>query len=396
MKHKRLYILGFSSLTLISLLLPTSVALAAKLSSHGTATQLAAQAGFPGKYFAPYIEVMPNSSIANQAAQIGQAEQQAGVKYFTLAFILGQGCKAVWGGDAVLSPSPDPIMTEISKIRSMGGDVSISFGGAAGTELAGVCPDATSLQKQYQTVIDTYHVTHLDFDLEGATVADANVGKRNQVLAALQKANPGLAISYTLSVSPDGLSSDGMNLLKDAVKNGVKVSMVNIMTMDYYGGATSKEEGDNAISAAKATEKQLPSLGLSPKIGITPMIGRNDDAAEVFTLDDARKLVAFAKGDPNVVELSMWALNRDRPCSGQFNALGDCSYQTQQQYDFAKAFSAFLAGPPPPALGPPPPALGPPPPALGPPPPALGPPPPICAFPFSDVPGPKRRLQASE
>src|SRR5260370_7262954 len=159
MKHKRLYILGFSSLTLISLLLPTSCALADKLSSHGTGKQLAGQAGFPGKYFAPYIEVMPNSSIANQAAQIGQAEQQAGVKYFTLAFILGQGCKAVWGGDAVLSPSPDPIMTEISKILTFLGYVSINFATAAVTELADVCPHATSLQKQDTTGIDTYHST---------------------------------------------------------------------------------------------------------------------------------------------------------------------------------------------------------------------------------------------
>src|SRR5882762_8620466 len=218
MKHKRLYILGFSSLTLISLLLPTSVALAAKLSSHGTA----AQAGFPARYFAPYVGVMPDPSIAYKADQIGQAEQQTGVKYFILAFILGQGCKAVWGGDAVLSPSPDPIMTEISQIRNMGGDVSISFGGEAAPELAEVCPDAASLQKQYQTVIDTYHVTHIDIDLEQATAADANVDKRNRALAALQKANPGLTISYTLSVSPNGLSSDGMNLLKDAVKKGVK------------------------------------------------------------------------------------------------------------------------------------------------------------------------------
>src|SRR5260370_40523593 len=126
------------------------------------------------------------------------------------------------------------------------------------------------------------------------------------------------------------------------------------------------------------------------------MIGRNDDPAEVFTLDDARKLVAFAQQDPNVVQLSMWALNRDRSCAGQFNELGDCSFQTQQQYDFAKAFSAFLAGPPPPALGPPPPALGPPPPALGPPPPALGPPPPTWPFPSADVPPPTSRVQPSE
>src|SRR5262249_40087355 len=137
---------------------------------------------------------------------------------------------------------------------------------------------------------------------------------------------------------------DDKNLLTDAVKDGVKVDLVNIMAFDYYGSATSKEEGDNAISAAKAAESQLPQLGLPARLGVTAMIGKADDAAENFTIDDAHKLVAFAKQDPNIVELSMWALNRDRSCDGQFSALYDCSFATQQPFDFAKAFSDFPNG----------------------------------------------------
>src|SRR5947207_7412078 len=110
MKRKRLYLLGFSALTLVSLLLPTSVALAAKLSSRVGAGRLATQAAFPARYFAPYVEVMPDPSLAYKGDQIGQVEQQMGIKYYQVAFILGQGCKAVWGGDAVLTTSPDPIM----------------------------------------------------------------------------------------------------------------------------------------------------------------------------------------------------------------------------------------------------------------------------------------------
>ena len=74
---------------------------------------------------------------------------------------------------------------------------------------------------------------------------------------------------------------------------------------------------------------------------MTVLIGRNDDAAENFTIDDANKLVDFAKQDPNIVELSMWAINRDRSCDGQFSALYDCSFATQQPLDFTKAFSKF-------------------------------------------------------
>ena len=124
--------------------------------------------------------------------------------------------------------------------------------------------DAASLQTAYQTVIDAYQVTHIDIDLEQAAVADANVDKRNQALAALQKANPGLSISYTLPATPDGLTTDDKNLLTNALKDGVKVDIVNIMAMDYYGSAKSLEEGDNAVSAAKATESQLPQLGFRP------------------------------------------------------------------------------------------------------------------------------------
>src|SRR5207245_467166 len=93
-----------------------------------------AQAGFPARYFAPYLGVMPNPSLAYKADQIGQVAQQTGVKYLKLAFILGQGCKAVWGGDAILSQPPDAIKAQIDGIRKVGGDVFISFGGANGIE----------------------------------------------------------------------------------------------------------------------------------------------------------------------------------------------------------------------------------------------------------------------
>ena len=32
---------------------------------------------------------------------------------------------------------------------------------------------------------------------------------------------------------PEGLTQDGVNLVADAKKNGVKISAVNIMAMDY-------------------------------------------------------------------------------------------------------------------------------------------------------------------
>src|SRR5262249_57981075 len=109
-------------------------------------------------------------------------------------------------------------------------------------------------------------------------------------------ANPGLNISFTLPMLPTGLTADGINVLASAKHDGLNVDLVNIMTMDYgasvdNGGAM----GVDAINATIATEKQLASLGLSSKIGITPLIGVNDIASQVVTLPGAQKLLRYAQ-----------------------------------------------------------------------------------------------------
>ena len=100
---------------------------------------------------------------------------------------------------------------KIGALRAIGGDVRISFGGEAGSELAITCTSAAQLQAAYQQVISAYAVNKIDFDIEGAAVANtAASARRDQALAALQAANPGLQISFTLPVLPSGLTSDGV------------------------------------------------------------------------------------------------------------------------------------------------------------------------------------------
>ena len=56
-------------------------------------------------------------------------------------------------------------------MRAHGGDVVVSFGGAAGLELAAAYSragrTAADLEKAYQKVIDCYALTYVDFDIEG-------------------------------------------------------------------------------------------------------------------------------------------------------------------------------------------------------------------------------------
>jgi hypothetical protein len=51
--------------------------------------------------------------------------------------------------------------------------------------------------------------------------------------------------------------------------------------------------------------------GADAKIGVTPMIGVNDIASEVFKLSDAQPLENCARSDPNVARVSMWLVARD-------------------------------------------------------------------------------------
>ncbi|HXA14361.1 MAG TPA: hypothetical protein VNW23_04480, partial [Opitutaceae bacterium] len=129
--------------------LPSLFALCASLVS------LSAKASVQSRIFAPYIEMgTPN---------LAQMSQASGIKYFTLAFIIDNGnCQGLWeaGGPVSSDTTVAPI---INSLRAAGGDVIISFGGAAGNELADSCTSVANIQAQYQAIINKYNVTALDF-----------------------------------------------------------------------------------------------------------------------------------------------------------------------------------------------------------------------------------------
>ncbi len=131
---------------------------------------------------------------------------------------------------AATPQSPLPPPAQIRSLRLQHGDVIISFGGANGVELAQAITNVTALVAAYQSVIDLYKLRWVDFDIEGGAVADAvSVDRRNRAIAILQQANPGLTVSYCLPVLPAGLTHDGVALLANAVKNGVRVDVLQVM-----------------------------------------------------------------------------------------------------------------------------------------------------------------------
>lgn len=316
---------------------PTPEPTPTKTDSAGGGGSTASGAGF-----APYVD-----TSLYPAFDLGDTAIKTGVKQFNLAFITSGGsCAPLWGG--VTGLGDDQVASQIDGLRAAGGDVRVSFGGASGSELALNCTSADDLAAAYGKVVDAYKLTKVDFDIEGGALPDtAANSRRSQAIAQLQKSHPGLGVSFTLPVMPEGLTQPGVDLIADAKKNGVDVGAVNIMAMDY-GPSYSGDMGAYAIQAATATQAQIKGvLGLSDAdawkaVAVTPMIGVNDVSTEVFKVEDATQLVEFAQ-EKGLAWLAMWSGTRDKECAGgaQPTADASCSSIAQEPLAFTKAFGAY-------------------------------------------------------
>lgn len=320
---------------------------------------------WPSRVFAPYMYIGAGDDF-----KLADCDDQCGLKFYTLAFIIarqdGQGKNAVYhpepSWDGRIPIAQNLYADQINAIRKRGGDVIMSFGGEAGKELANVIDDPAKLEAAYQSVIDRYRFTWLDFDVEGNNLdkGKSDSERRNTVLASLQKKNPGLIISYTLPVDPDGISDASQALLTDAVKKGVKVHSVNLMVM-YFGKAfigKGKSEGQLGIDSANAAHAQLRKIDPAIQIGLCPCLGQNGSRDEVFVLDDAKTLKAFADKTPWVCSLHYWSINDDaarprrkRVITATTNETGIVSYTTNrvavpsenQPWAFARIFQGFTS-----------------------------------------------------
>jgi hypothetical protein len=118
--------------------------------------------------------------------------------------------------------------------------------------------------------------------------------------------------------------------------------------MDYFDPSlpVAGKMGDYAIQAATAVHDQLVPLYPSKTdaqiwamVDVTPMIGINDNPAEIFTLADAQKLTTFAE-QKGLGGLHMWSINRDYP--GPVGTLSNTSSGVSQStWDYSHIFGEF-------------------------------------------------------
>jgi chitodextrinase len=323
--RKRKVIMGASLATLLA------GAGAAALATSGTANAATVYT------VAPYVDLS-----AASADMLDTAIAQGGVNSYTAAFVIGSGCTPIWGDTLGIDNST--VNPRIARAQAAGAKVIISFGGAGGAELGQSCTSQSSLQAAYQSVITKYGVDHLDFDIEGAAIADtASVDRRFKAIKGLENANAGLNVSVTIPVLESGPVDSGKAFLANAAANGVRLDIINAMTMDY-GHAVSDMAGA-AESAAAGTLAAAKAAGLNvtyANIGITPMIGNNDSAGEVVTQANAQTIVNWAKAN-GIGRLAFWSLGRDQPCAGG-GVSPNCSGLGGATLDFTKIFTGGGTG----------------------------------------------------
>lgn len=293
-----------------------------------------AQAAISEKpWFAGYVDVTSTPTFQFENSTSAKADD------VMLSFVVADpaaACTPSWGAAHSMDDAAATLDLDrrIARLSQRGGGVGISFGGLLNDELSTVCTDQTQLEHAYSSVLDRYQVSTIDLDIEGDNLANTAAGERRaEAIAAVQSERrtnkENLAVWLTLPVATSGLTEAGTTAISQMLKAGVDLAGVNVMTMDFGRSLdTGETMSEASIRALEATHRQLSVLykraditlsdaTIWSKLGATPMIGQNDVASEVFGLDDATALNAFAVTQ-GLGRMSMWSLNRDITCGPNY------------------------------------------------------------------------------
>jgi hypothetical protein len=234
-----------------------------------------------------------------------------GVRAFTLAFILNKGnCSPIWDSGSLNDSSKS---SRINKIRSAGGDVVVSFGGASGNKLGNACKDEKALAAAYQKVIDTYQLKAIDIDLEAGEVSQSM--KVLKALKIVKQKNPGVQTIMTLGTGTGGLVGGEAKIPGQAKSIGSPVDNWTIMPFDFSDDDSKLDHGKATISASEGLHKQLKSAlgGTDDAIyrlqGISSMNGHTDTGGNV-TVANFKTMLGYVQ-QHHLSRFTYWELSRD-------------------------------------------------------------------------------------
>ena len=112
----------------------------------------------PTSWFAPYVDVTATPQYAFEDVPASAPTSAV------LGFVVSAPdapCDPSWGAAYSMSAAADSLDLDrrVARLRQLGGEVTVSFGGAANSELSIGCTDPAQLTAAYQSVVDRYSIT---------------------------------------------------------------------------------------------------------------------------------------------------------------------------------------------------------------------------------------------
>ena len=264
-----------------------------------------------------------------------------GIKAFTIAFVLANGCNPVWDGEGGLTGGVHA--STIAAIRAAGGDVVPSIGGWSGNKLGPNCATPELLAGAYQKVIDAFGLKAIDIDIENSDEFE-NTVVQDRILGALKivkQRNPSVKTILTFGTSPTGPNYYGIRLITQARALGANIDIFAQMPFDFGGGA---DMYGSTVGASEGLKNQLKTaFGYTDAqayshMGISGMNGLSDQH-ELTTTDTWTRIRDYAKSN-NFARFTFWAVNRDRGCPGG-GVVSDCSGIAQADWAFTRISAGF-------------------------------------------------------
>jgi len=299
------------------------------------------KSGWKKNIFAPFADMAAwidpsNSFSLNGVPNLALVEEQTGIKYYNLGFIQPDKTTPVdsngtirwgWGGLYKLSEKGNDgyqypkIKQTIETLKDMGAIYTISVGGQAGKSPWIVSNNVDKLEEMYLDIINTYSLKRLDLDIEESNQDEsANITNAKAIKKVQDKT--GIELVLTIPIMPTGWKDKQIKIIKAYLNEGVKISLINSMTMCYGAEVYSNEDyGDASVRAIENSIKQMQEIWASygtmltkeqayNKTGATVDIGYESDLYPIFTKEMTAKVVNHAKENKYGM-ISYWSLNRD-------------------------------------------------------------------------------------
>jgi chitinase len=264
-----------------------------------------------------------------------------GIRAFTIAFVLANGCSPVWDGESGLTGGVHA--STINAIKAAGGSVVPSIGGWSGNKLGPNCSTPEALAGAYQKVIDAFGLQAIDIDIENSDEFE-NTVVQDRILNALKivkQKNPSVKTILTFGTSPTGPNYYGTRLVQQAKALGANIDIFTQMPFDFGGGsdmyAATVGASEGLKNLLKTTFGYTDAQAYS-HMGISGMNGLSDQQ-ELTSTATWTKIRDYAKSN-NFARFTFWSVNRDRGCAGG-GVVSDCSGIAQSDWEFTRISAGF-------------------------------------------------------